>query len=155
MADLMKAIRSWAAGREGVSQLDILDIEYDFDEGWPGTDVTPGDLPEVVIQYKVQKHVIYKKPVAELGDFITELAAAMANRPALSSQEEQEYDVRASKKKLGHIEITVPGGGVVKGTVVLVSEERMAGGDDYVTLTLPSFMKQSRVCAALIALEGK
>lgn len=84
MADLKEILRSWAAGREGVSQLEITGIEFDFDEGWPGTDVTPGDMPEICVQYRVTRHVIYKRPVDELGDFIMELAGAMHKWPAQS-----------------------------------------------------------------------
>lgn len=81
MADLKQILAYWAADREGVSVLAISDLEYDFDEGWPGTDVTPGDPPEIIIKYKITKDVIYRRDSKELGDFIAELAQVAAHGP--------------------------------------------------------------------------
>lgn len=76
MGDLDEIMGFWAADREGVSVLDISNIEFDFDKGWPGTEVTPGDLPEIVIKYTVTKKVVYRREASELGTFIKELASA-------------------------------------------------------------------------------
>lgn len=95
MADLSEIIHSWAAGREGVSPFKISDVEFDFDEGWPGTDVTPGDMPEIVIKYRVHRDVIYKREVSELGDFIQELAISVANRGTIVAEPEPD-EIRAA-----------------------------------------------------------
>jgi len=86
MADLKEILKYWAADREGVSVLNISDLEFDFDNGWPGTDVTPGDLPEVAITYNVTKSVTYRHPVSELGDFIFQLATVAARGPITSGE---------------------------------------------------------------------
>lgn len=74
MVDMNEILKYWAADREGVSVLAISEIEFDLDDGWPGTDVTPGDLPEVVVKYTVTREVVYRHPVSKLGDFISQLA---------------------------------------------------------------------------------
>lgn len=74
-------LKYWAADREGVSSLNVLSVEFDFDQGWPGTDVTPGEPPEVVIKYKIEKEVVYRHPVNELGEFIAELSQVASRGP--------------------------------------------------------------------------
>jgi hypothetical protein len=81
MAELGEIIKYWAADREGVSVLNISNIQYDFDKGWPGTDVTPGDVPEIVITYNVRKAVEFRHPASELGDFLTQLAQVASRGP--------------------------------------------------------------------------
>lgn len=81
VAELEEIIRYWAADREGVSVLKIENVKFNFDEGWPGTDVTPGDLPEVVVSYDVTKHEIYRHEVCDLGNFIVALAKVARRGP--------------------------------------------------------------------------
>lgn len=81
MADLDEILRYWAADREAVSALQITDLEFDFDSGWPGTDVTPGDPPEIVVKYSVTRHVVYRHETSKLGDFIAKLAMVARNGP--------------------------------------------------------------------------
>jgi hypothetical protein len=80
-ATLDKIVKQWVADREGVSVLDVTDLEYDFDEGWPGTEVTPGELPEIVIKYTIKKTQVYRHPANKLGDFIFELAKVARRGP--------------------------------------------------------------------------
>jgi hypothetical protein len=81
MAELDEILKYWAADREGVSVLQISELKYDFDKGWPGTDVTPGDVPEIVITYSVLGHAVYRRDASELGNFIAELAEVAARGP--------------------------------------------------------------------------
>lgn len=74
MADLAEILKYWAADREAISSLGISNVEFDFDSGWEGTDVTPGDPPEIVVKYTYTRTVVVRKKVSELGEFITELA---------------------------------------------------------------------------------
>lgn len=76
---LETALKYWAADREGVSVLEISDVQFFFDEGWGGTDVTPGDPPEFVVTYKVtpssryaSKHIRIDNQ--KVGEFIGEIA---------------------------------------------------------------------------------
>jgi hypothetical protein len=116
MADLSKVIRSWAAGREGVSQLEISHVEFDFDKGWPGTDVTPGDMPEIVIKYRVHRDVIYRREVTELGDFISELAISVANKGTIVAEPATD-EISTTDE----IEIDIPGRGKIKCHALFVS----------------------------------
>lgn len=81
MAELDELVKYWIADREAVSVLRISDIEFDFDEGWPGTDVTPGELPEVVIKYTVTRDVVYRRPSHELGELLMEFVSVAARGP--------------------------------------------------------------------------
>jgi hypothetical protein len=80
-ANLEEILRYWAADREGVPVLSITNLKFDFDEGWPGTDVTPGEMPEIIVTYDVTKHVMYRHEVTKLGDFIAELAMVARRGP--------------------------------------------------------------------------
>lgn len=79
MADLDGALRRWAADHaatafgEFVSSNDIEDVEMLFNEGWPGTDVTPGDPPEFTIRYTINKIVYVQIEGKELTKFISDL----------------------------------------------------------------------------------
>lgn len=81
MADLDEILKYWAADREGVSALYISEVEHDFDQGWPGTDVTVGDPPEVIVKYKVTRSIVYRREASELGAFVAELAQVAARGP--------------------------------------------------------------------------
>lgn len=76
---LEKALKYWAADQEGCSVLEIYDVEFSFDPGWGGTDVTPGDPPEFVISYTVKrdpKHGVKRISIdnVDVGRFIGEIA---------------------------------------------------------------------------------
>jgi hypothetical protein len=79
MADLDGALKRWAADREALlddrfaSTNEISDVNLIFDEGWAGTDVTPGDPAEFRVAYTVSRRVTITIPGKELAQFIREL----------------------------------------------------------------------------------
>jgi len=74
MADLEEILAYWAADREQVLRTGISEVSFDYDQGWGGTDVTPGQEPRVIVKYTVTKQVVHYTEIGELGDFISELA---------------------------------------------------------------------------------
>lgn len=76
--DLETALKYWVADKEAISVLQVERVELIFDPGWSGTDVTPGDPPEVVIQYTIKpqdKSVRFDAKSEPLTKFIGEIAA--------------------------------------------------------------------------------
>jgi hypothetical protein len=72
--ELETILKYWAADREAVPSTGIIAVEFDYDAGWPGSDVTPPEWPEIIVKYTVSKSVVYRVRVNELGGFIGELA---------------------------------------------------------------------------------
>jgi hypothetical protein len=72
--ELEVILRHWAAKNEEVSPLEIIKVKFDFDPGWNGTDVTPGDPPELSVSYDVVQHRVITIPMNEVGPFIEQLA---------------------------------------------------------------------------------
>lgn len=79
MADLQHALRLWAADHAAkqtngfVASGEISKVQMVFDEGWAGTDVTPGDPPEFMVCYTVTKKVTVRIEGEGLTKFISEL----------------------------------------------------------------------------------
>lgn len=89
MPELDEILRYWAADRENVSVLNITDLAHDFDKGWGGSDVTPGDPPTFVITYNVSKKQVIQIEANNFGNFITELSKVAARGPFRKISEEQ------------------------------------------------------------------
>jgi hypothetical protein len=85
------ALREWITrqirrrGHLDVTRKDVRNVRHGIDEGWPGTDVTPGDEPEAAILCEVKGSTgwhehgehIYDLPkfLRECSEIVTELKA--------------------------------------------------------------------------------
>lgn len=80
--DLDRALKYYVADLAGVSVLEVKEASLSFDEGWPGTDVTPGEPPEVHVFYKIERrgNSSFKYTPEKLTEFIGELARVASGR---------------------------------------------------------------------------
>lgn len=71
---LVSALTKWIAERTHLAESRITDVTLQEDEGWAGTDVTPGDPWELTVFYHEdgkQRHIDI--PTGEVGPFVQRL----------------------------------------------------------------------------------
>lgn len=81
MTDLNEILRAWAADKEHVPRTQILEVDHEYDEGWGGTDVTPGDPGKFIIRYMVVREVMESVEIQDMGELISELADTLSRGP--------------------------------------------------------------------------
>lgn len=81
MAELDEILRYWAADREAVPVLNISDVQFLYDKGWEGTDVTPGEPATVGVRYSVHRDIVHTCDFKDLAGFIAELAQVSKRGP--------------------------------------------------------------------------
>lgn len=81
MADLNEILRAWVADKEGVPRTRVVHVDHEYDEGWAGTDVTPGDEGKFIVHYTVLKSEMRSFDISDLGELIADLADTMRGGP--------------------------------------------------------------------------
>lgn len=79
----------WAEQRYGIA--DVLKVDFDIEEGWPGTDVTPGDGWHCVVEISTAEATGHKfspnprhtreVPAHAMGEMMQSLVAAALRQP--------------------------------------------------------------------------
>jgi len=79
-----ETLRYWVSekpGKERISPEEISDVRFNYNEGWEGTDVTPGDPPSISVSYRVSYEMTAVIPMTDLGNFINEMAKVQSRGP--------------------------------------------------------------------------
>ena len=78
---LTSMLRYWAADREGVSALQITNVEFVVDPGFGGSDVTPPEPPSCCINYTVSHTKMIEIDHRNMGNFLAEIAEVASRGP--------------------------------------------------------------------------